>query len=68
MARITMDAASDVMVVAGCLFVAGALFAIWWPLGLLGLGAELVGLGFVFAVKAASARLKEAQDKEQGRQ
>jgi hypothetical protein len=69
MARITMDAASDVMVVAGCLLLAAALWAIWWPLGLAAIGAELIALGFVFAVKAARARLKEAQDKEgQGRQ
>ena len=47
-----MELASDIFVIVGALVVIGALTAIWWPLGLLALGAALVALGYVFHVRA----------------
>jgi hypothetical protein len=63
-----MDTASDLLVVAGFLLLAWALRAMWRPLGLFALGVELVVLGFVFAVKAAKARARDAKDAAKDKQ
>ena len=56
-----MELASDIFVIVGALVVIGALAAIWWPLGLLALGAALVALGFVFHVRVRMRAAKKAE-------
>jgi Flp pilus assembly protein TadB len=51
-----MEHASDICVLLGALIIIGGLAWIWLPLGLLALGLALIGLGFVFALKARQAK------------
>lgn len=46
------DVLSDILVVAGCVLVVIGLAAIWWPIGVIAAGLELMGMGWVFAVHA----------------
>lgn len=59
-----MELASDILVLVGALIVIGGLGWIWWPLGIVALGAAMIAMGWIFAVKAV--RSKALKGKEKG--
>lgn len=53
-----LELASDICVILGALLVIGALWAVWWPLGLVALGLALIALGYAFNNRARAKKAK----------